>query len=373
MTEKKIIPTFAIIGNAGSGKSTLCNSLTSSNNYKESSSIYAETKETIGFSGNFNGQDTFVIDTPGLQDGSGLDAPHLVQMTQYIKSKAETQAFIVVINFFQYRFDDSIKKLFRLIGNMYPEKKWYNNLAVVWSHYFSNLPENVKDKTPKLTEFKNWFKTNIAPDISDIEASNIPQYFVDSCEARNQGNDSNSELAHLLGWIGQLDPLANKFGEIQAPDKDLKEKKEIKETKIISETQKLNIKTVISAEFRKFHCVPYIGEPYDTDPEEIEGTRKEEQIVLPVEKLGPETIEKMTDVVYGGRTRVETNHYSYKNNPFGRRHHVTDGYYYTPKITIVKERTCQPMTDGTTVFGEWKEISRNTEITNKETFYENHT
>jgi hypothetical protein len=32
---------------------------------------------------------------------------------------------------------------------MYPQTKWYNNLAVVWSHYFSNLPENLKEKAPK--------------------------------------------------------------------------------------------------------------------------------------------------------------------------------------------------------------------------------
>ena len=105
-------PTFAIVGNAGSGKSTLANTLSSSKEFKESQSIYAETKETIGFEGKFNGQKTFVIDSPGLQDGSGLDTPHLVQMAQYIKSNPDTQAFIIVINYFHYRFDESIRNYF---------------------------------------------------------------------------------------------------------------------------------------------------------------------------------------------------------------------------------------------------------------------
>ena len=37
-------PTFVIVGNAGSGKSTLANTLSSSKEFKESQSIYAETK-----------------------------------------------------------------------------------------------------------------------------------------------------------------------------------------------------------------------------------------------------------------------------------------------------------------------------------------
>ena len=66
-------------------KSTLSKTLSSSQQFKESQSIYAETKETIGSQGIFNGQRTFVIDTPGLQDGSGLDTPHLVQKKNQIQ------------------------------------------------------------------------------------------------------------------------------------------------------------------------------------------------------------------------------------------------------------------------------------------------
>ena len=208
-------PTFVVIGNAGSGKSTLCNTLSSTKAFNESSSIYSETKETIGLKGTFNNQPVFVIDTPGLQDGSGLDTPHLVQMTQYIKSNPDTQAFIIVINFFHYRFDESIKKLFQLVSNMYPEKKWYNNLAVVWSHYFSGVPENIKNIEPKVQEFKKWFQDNVAKEITDNEVNNIPQVFVDSYEARTLNDKSNIELSHLIAWISQLEPLAIRLGKFK--------------------------------------------------------------------------------------------------------------------------------------------------------------
>ena len=352
------IPTFVIVGNAGSGKSTLSNTLSSSQQFKESQSIYAETKETIGYQGNFNGQSTFVIDSPGLQDGSGLDTPHLVQMAQYIKSKPDTQAFIIVINFFHYRFDESIKKLFQLVANMYPQTKWYNNLAVVWSHFFSNLPQNLQNQDPKKEEFKKWFKDNVANDITDNEANNIPQFFVDSYEARDKNSKSNSELSHLIAWISQLEPLAVKCGEIKAPDAHIKEKIEEKETRTISETQKLNIKTITTAEFERYKCIPYIGDPFYTEWEEIEGSRKENDEILPVEPIGPETNEQKTTEVISDWIDISEYSYSYKNTPWGHRHHVDGRKKYQIKTTIIEERTCQPMNDGTTKYGEWKEISR---------------
>ena len=351
------IPTFVIVGNAGSGKSTLCNTLSSTNSFKESQSIYSETKETIGLQGDFNHQPVFVIDTPGLQDGSGLDTPHLVQMTQYIKSNPNTQAFIIVINFFHYRFDESIKKLFQLVSNMYPEKKWYNNLAVVWSHYFSNMPENIKNPEAKKEEFKKWFKDNIAQDITENSLNNIPQIFIDSYEARKLNDKSNIELSHLIAWISQLDPLSDKFGEIQAPDAQVKERIEEKQTKTISESQTLNIKTIITAEFKRYKCIPYIGDIYYTDWEEIDNTRKENKEVLPVEPVGPETIEENTRVITTPTIDISINSYSYKNTPWGHRHHVDQRMSYQIKKTIVEARTVQPLNNGTVKYGPWKEVT----------------
>ena len=350
------IPTFVVVGNAGSGKSTLCNTLSSTQAFKESQSIYSETKETIGLKGVFNQQPVLVIDTPGLQDGSGLDTPHLVQMTQYIKSNPDTQAFIIVINFFHYRFDESIKKLFQLLSNMYTEKKWYNNLAVVWSHYFANIPENIKNTEPKIKEFKKWFKDNVSKDITENEVNNIPQVFIDSIEARTLNDKSNIELSHLIAWISQLEPLALKLGEIQAPDAQIKEKTEEKERKVISQTQRLNIKSTITAEFKRYKCIPYIGDVFYTEWEEIENSRQENQEVLPVEPVGPETIEENTRVITTPTIDISENSYSYKNTPWGHRHHVDQRKSYQIQKTIVEERTVQPLSDGTVKYGPWKEV-----------------
>ena len=247
---------------------------------------------------------------------------------------------------------------------MYPQTKWYNNLAVVWSHFFSNMPENLQNQNPKKEEFKKWFKDNVENDISENEVNNIPQVFVDSYEARELNSKSNSELSHLVAWISQLEPLSLKCGEIQAPDAQIKEKIEEKEIKTISDNQKLNIKITITAEFKRFKCIPYIGDVFYTEWEEIEGTRKENKEVLPVEPIGPETKEQKTSEIITPTFDESYNSYSYKNTWLGRRHHVDQRKSYQIKKTIIEERTVQPLNDGTSRFGEWKQISCKEETIN---------
>ena len=71
---------------------------------------------------------------------------------------------------------------------------------------------------------------------------------------------SNNELNHLISWISQLEPLAERLGEIQIPDAQIKKKAEEKERKTISENQALNVKTTITAEYKRYKYTPYIGE-----------------------------------------------------------------------------------------------------------------
>ena len=67
-------------GEVGTGKSTLCNTLISSDGsaFTESEKTEAQTFETVGKEGKFGDQETFLIDTPGLGDAERNDATHLV-------------------------------------------------------------------------------------------------------------------------------------------------------------------------------------------------------------------------------------------------------------------------------------------------------
>ena len=214
------IPTIVVFGNTGSGKSTLSNTLVGSEDaFQESDEVESETMETKGKIGTFDNQPTFIIDTPGIHDASGLDTPHLVAMSQYIKEHKEVKAFIVVINFLNVKLDEGIKRLFQLVSNMYPGKKWYHNLGVVWSFYYKNLTENQKSQTQKREGFKRFIKKYIVPSITDDELNDIPQYFVDSVEAREENNNSSrEELKHLVAWVSQLNTLQENLGEIMDID-----------------------------------------------------------------------------------------------------------------------------------------------------------
>ena len=355
------IPSIVVFGNTGSGKSTLSNTLVGRENaFKESEDVESETMETKGKNGIFDNQSTFIIDTPGIHDASGLDTPHLVEMAQYIKKHPQVKAFVIVINFLNVKLDDGVKRLFQLVSNMYPGKKWYHNLAVVWSFYYKNLTQQQKKQEPKREGFKRFIKRYIVPNISDDELNSIPQYFVDSVEAREENyNRSKEELKHLIAWVSQLNTLKENLGEIQEVDAEIKSKEDEFKTDTISETTKLNIKTIITAKFKRIKSILYNGEITYSDWEEVPNSRKEEKIVLPIEPIGEPTIEKRARNENSEPIRIVTGKKKVGHTSlFHHRAKVDTGYYEQTIYIINEERKCQPMNDGTVKYEEWKEISR---------------
>ena len=356
------IPAIVVFGNTGSGKSTLSNTLVGSENaFQESEDVESETKETKGKNGVFDNQSTFIIDTPGIHDASGLDTPHLVSMAQYIKEHKEVKAFIIVINFLSMRLDDGVKRLFQLVSNMYPGKKWYHNLGVVWSFY-----DDKKKQEPKKEGFKRFLKKYIVPSITDDELNSIPQYFVDSVEAREENNNrSREELKHLIAWVSQLNTLQENLGEIEEVDAEIKSREEEIKTKILDEKTILNIKTIIKATFRREKLIMYNGNISYTDWEEIPGSKEEIKEILPIKPVGKPTIEKRTRIENEKTRRVVTGKRAVGHRKYlgviGPKRKVETGYYENVTHSINEERTCQPLNDGTIKYGEWVEKSRKRE------------
>ena len=360
------IPSIVVFGNTGSGKSTLSNTLVGSEDaFQESDDVESETMETKGKNGVFDGQPTFIIDTPGVHDASGLDTPHLVAMAQYIKEHKEVKAFIIVINFLNMRLDDGVKRLFQLVANMYPGKKWYHNLGVVWSFYYKNLTEKQNKQEPKREGFKRFLKRYIVPSITDDELNSIPQYFVDSVEARDEDNNrSREELKHLIAWVSQLNTLQENLGEIMEVDSEIQSKEEEIKTEILNEKTVLNTKIIIKANFRREKHIMYNGNISYTDWEEVPNSREEIKETLPIMPVGKPTVETRTRIenekplkVVTGKRPVGPRRYYI----VGPRHRVDTGYIENVSYSIKEERTCQPMNDGTIQYGEWKEISRKRE------------
>ena len=203
------IPTIGLVafGEVGTGKSTLCNTLTGSNGeaFTESDRTEAQTFETVGKGGIFDNLRTFLIDTPGLGDGERNDATHLVQMAQYIKNNNLIRGFVMTINVHCPRFGDRERKLFELISSMYPGAPWFKHIAVVWTMCYSCMATKIESwKKIRKEGFRNDLEKYFGKEITKEQIYSIPHFFVDSIEARNNNNSSHVELCHLLAWAGQL-------------------------------------------------------------------------------------------------------------------------------------------------------------------------
>ena len=205
-------------GEVGTGKSTLCNTLIGSNGtaFVESEKAESQTLETIGKEGRYGNQPTFLVDTPGLGDAERNDAAHLVQMARYIKENELIRGFIMTINVHCPRLGDRERRLFELISCMYPGSPWFKHIAVVWTRCYSLLNNQIEKWKPERKEgFVRFIDKYFYKEITTSQANSIPQYFIDSIEARDDNSSSYNELCHLLAWAGQLKTIKEELPEIK--------------------------------------------------------------------------------------------------------------------------------------------------------------
>jgi GTPase Era involved in 16S rRNA processing len=218
--------TIAILGLTGSGKSALGNTLTSKINYFiESDRPESQTQEVIGTDGQFNNRKVYIIDTPGLYDANNQDNAHLEQITNFFRGKPDLKSFFITIDFRPVRIDATIVRFFQILQNMYPEKKFYNHICVVWTFCKENQ-ENIEQKKEGL---KNMLTQNF-PNITNQELNSIPQIFIDNIKAREENSPFREKLNQIIDWTSQLLPVINSLGEVVNVDKVIKNRVEEIET-----------------------------------------------------------------------------------------------------------------------------------------------
>ena len=279
--EIKHSASFVIFGLTGSGKSTFGNRLLGKEIFKVNSGVESETIVTRGEFGIFDERPIYVVDTPGLQDSEGRDQQHLDAMTDFIKNQPVIQAFVFIIDFKSRKIDNSVIKLFQLVKKMYPEKKWYHNIAIVWSkHKYDNYKSNEYFRTIKMNGIKSMIKTKVVTDITDEELNAIPQYFVDNKEDNSVRTRSYEEINRLLDWISGLESLNLAFGEIRNVDNDtmfeVTERKRILVADNLVETIKIRETALCERKIKTL----FSGKVFYTDWVELEGTRLQEKIAL---------------------------------------------------------------------------------------------
>jgi len=201
--------TVVVMGHTGNGKSTLANTLIGDNAgtaFKESPNAGEETKDTIGKIGTFGGVTVYAIDTPGCGGGEGKTDQYFEKMATFINANKEVQVLILVLNYQAPRFDEDLKKLFEIISGMYPNKPFLDNLAVVWTRFFSDRTNEAERNSRKKVPLDGIKK--LIPTATEAQLNSIPQFFLDSKEARKDGNPGRSEIGHLLAWAATKQPLS---------------------------------------------------------------------------------------------------------------------------------------------------------------------
>ena len=200
---------IVVIGEAGNGKSTLCNTLTGNiNAFKESNKPQCETKETTGLNGNFDQFKTFVIDTPGIGDPDKKDSVHIVRMIEYVK-KYRISVILLVFDSVHPRLLDHHRRLLELFYSLAPGTQIHHHLDILWTKW---VPEALKllnvstDKSERKNQFYNFIKIYLKQ-IPENEIISIPQYFIDSYKAREKDSTSQEELKFLLAWAYTKDPI----------------------------------------------------------------------------------------------------------------------------------------------------------------------
>lgn len=218
-----------ILGETGNGKSSLGNFILNRKEiFPTSDGSDSKTKITKGCYGIGETRDIFVIDTPGLQDPQGEDKSHFENLLIYTKKQTHLQGIIIVFNYQCDRFAEHIKHMIKLLCNAFPQKYFFNHVALVWTKYYYYLPNNNKYKRFKKIEKITEEMIKLIEEENLISPKKFPCFFVDS-DFEKQDYFSKQEMKRLIEWSSNLSYLDSNLTKIVNPliSKEIEEFREI--------------------------------------------------------------------------------------------------------------------------------------------------
>ena len=333
-----------VCGLKNSGKRCLRNTLIGKKDEEEKELKSEESKEIIEKNGQFNNNKICIIEIPELEYNKENET--LTPIIEYIKNKKEIKVFAIILNYLNQQFNDSLINLIKLIDIIYPNKKWYYHIAIIWTHYSNNIQGVSTDLEEKKEKFKKFFKKEICG-ISEKELNLIPQFFIDSIEARKENNISRYHLTHFIDWVKELKPIQESLGNIVNINKVIKKREEEMIKELISK-EKIDevIFRFIHVNLKRYKLTNYNNEISYSNWEVIPNSMKTTEMRYIEKEIGG----LMRQVIHIERNNILC--------IIGGRHYRERGYYYTMKIKIQEERDIEYDNNRNPYFGEWKEISR---------------
>ena len=158
MEKKENIYSLLLVGETGTGKSSLGNFIVGEEVFEVSDDADACTKNTIRKISKLDPQIS-VLDTPGLQDSKGRDKVHYDQMVKIINEMKHLHLIVIVLNFTNPRFTLSIQYMIKFLCNLFP-KNFAKHVAIVFTHYDHDYQMKINKKKgtdPTSAAKKNMF------------------------------------------------------------------------------------------------------------------------------------------------------------------------------------------------------------------------
>ena len=221
---------FILVGKTGAGKTTLLNAVFNKVVGKVERSAKSVTKvSSVYYYKSENGKCLCFIDTPGLSDSEAthnkdIDLIHLNGISKTISDeKIHIKGILFLVNFQNERFDASEQAALLNYNKIFPLKRFWKHLIIIYTHFFVDPYEDETEEDMKLNKkdsnkeiFSNIMEK--IKDVSDvIEYDNLKiKYFNSFSDPKNnkqksKNNENRIELQKLLNDLTEAEPLFNQI------------------------------------------------------------------------------------------------------------------------------------------------------------------